>query len=190
MQAGSPGGAQLDEPAVAGEGGPSGPLIRAERPEDAGPIAGVTEAAFRDHPFSRQTEPAIVAALRAAGALSLSLVAEIDGAVVGHVAFSPVVMPDGSDGWFGVGPVSVLPERQRQGIGSMLMRAGLWRMRERGARGCVLVGPPEYYGRFGFRNDPGLVHDGVPREVFLALPFGAGAPRGQVTFHPAFAVTA
>lgn len=161
-------------------------LIREDRASDAGPIAELTAAAFGDHPFSRQTEPFIIRELRAAGALALSLVAEDGERVVGHAAFSPVAMSDGTTGWFGVGPVSVLPDRQGQGIGQALIRDGLARLKARGARGCVLVGDPSYYRRFGFRNPTGLVHEGVPPEVFLALPFDAPIPQDEVTFHPAF----
>jgi len=165
-------------------------LIREERASDAGPIAEVTAAAFRDHPFSRQTEPFIIRGLRDAGALALSLVAQDGERVVGHVAFSPVAMSDGTTGWYGLGPVSVLPEHQGQGIGQVLIREGLARLKARGARGCVLVGDPAYYRRFGFRSPTGLVHEGVPPEVFLALPFDGPVPHGEVTFHPAFRATA
>jgi putative acetyltransferase len=82
--------------------------------------------------------------------------------------------------------VSVLPEYQRTGVGKALMREGLARIRNLGARGCCLVGHPDYYRKFGFRNLPGLVYEGVPPEVFLALPFGGYTPQGTVTFHEAF----
>ena len=91
--------------------------IRSETDADAGAIADLTIAAFRTLPISNHTEQFIIAALRAAKALTVSLVAEIDGRVVGHIAFSPVTMSDGFPGWYGLGPVSVLPEFQRQGIG-------------------------------------------------------------------------
>jgi putative acetyltransferase len=66
------------------------------------------------------------------------------------------------------------------------MREGIARIRNLGARGCCLVGHPDYYRKFGFRNLPGLVYEGVPPEVFLALPFGGYTPQGAVTFHEAF----
>jgi putative acetyltransferase len=116
-------------------------------------------------------------------------VAEIDGRVVGHVAFSPVSMSDGTSGWYGLGPVSVLPSHQGRGIGSALIREGLARIRALGAKGCCLVGHPEYYRRFGFENVPTLVCPGVPPEVFFALAFGGVHPRGTVQFHPGFAAT-
>lgn len=160
--------------------------IREESPSDVDAITHVTLAAFHDHPFSRQTEQFIILALRKVGALSVSLVAEIDGRIVGHVAFSPVTMGDGTPDWYGVGPLSVLPECQKKGIGSALMNAGLSRLKSQGAQGCVLVGDPLYYARFGFRNTPALVLDGVPQEVFLALAFGCPIPQSPVIFHDAF----
>ncbi len=165
-------------------------IIRPEAPADGAAITDVTAAAFRNHPFSQQTEHFIVQALRAAAALTISLVAEIDGRVVGHVAFSPVTMSDGAPDWYGLGPVSVLPELQRRGIGSALINEGLSALRAMGARGCALVGDPGYYVRFGFRNAPGLVYEGVPQQYFLVLPFGGEVPRGIVVFHDAFLATA
>lgn len=163
--------------------------LRHETVADVEAIREVTIAAFKDHPISNQTEHHIVDALRRAGALTVSLVAEIDGRVVGHIAFSPVTMSDGSREWYGLGPVSVIPILQRQGVGSALIREGLASLRRLGASGCALVGDPDYYGRFGFENYPQLIHDGVPQEVFLLLPFGTEVPSGRVQFHPAFLAT-
>jgi putative acetyltransferase len=136
----------------------------------------------------------VVDALRNAGALSVSLVAELDGKIVGHIAFSPVTIADGSEGWYGLGPISVTPDEQRRGIGSMLIRASLERLKKMGGKGCALVGDPAYYVRFGFRNPPELIHEGVPQDVFLALGFDqrpkAKMPRGSVAFHEAFLVKA
>jgi putative acetyltransferase len=117
---------------------------------------------------------------------TVSLVADIDGRVVGHIAFSPVTMSDRSPAWHGLGPVSVLPEHQRQGIGGALIQEGLSRLRALGARGCCLVGHSEYYRRFGFRNVRGLGHEGVPEDVFFAMSFDGHVPRGVVEFHEAF----
>lgn len=161
-------------------------VIRDETAGDSQAITDVTAVAFETLEISSHTEQFIVAALRAAGALTVSLVAELDGRVIGHVAFSPVTIVDGTEGWYGLGPVSVLPEHQRQGIGQALIREGLGRLKAQGARGCVLVGHPEYYPRFGFTNPVGLVVEGVPPDVFFALPFDGRVPHGVVTFHPAF----
>lgn len=161
-------------------------IIRNETSADIEAISAVTEAAFRDHPISEHTEQFIVDALRDAGALTVSLVAEVDGYVVGHIAFSPVTISDGSLDWYGAGPVSVLPEYQRQGVGTSLVNEGLSLLKALGGNGCALVGDPAYYRRFGFRNIPGLIHEGVPREVFLALPFDDEIPQGTVVFHEGF----
>ncbi len=160
--------------------------IRDEADADVNAIAEVTVAAFNTLAISHHTEQFIIEALRAANALTISLVAEVDGRVVGHIAFSPVTLSDGSANWHGLGPVSVLPDYQRQGIGSALILEGLARLKRFGARGCCLVGHPDYYRRFGFRNIRGFVHAGVPEEVFLALVFDGRIPRGMVQFHETF----
>jgi len=160
--------------------------IRSETNTDIGAITEVTIAAFKTLEISHHTEQFIIAALRAAKALTVSLVAEVDGRVVGHIAFSPVTISDGSLNWYGLGPVSVLPQLQRRGIGSVLIREGLSRLKELGARGCCLVGHPEYYRRFGFHNIRGLCHEGVPEEVFFALSLDDHIPQGIVEFHAGF----
>jgi putative acetyltransferase len=161
-------------------------IIRNETASDIKAIAEVTIAAFMTLPISNHTEQFIINSLRAADALTISLVAEIDGRVVGHIAFSPVTISDGSTGWYGLGPVSVLPEYQKQGIGKSLINKGLSMLKESDGQGCTLVGDPNYYKRFGFRNIPGLVHEGIPQEVFLALPFTEKVPQGIVVFHEGF----
>lgn len=161
-------------------------IIRDETRADAAAISAVTIAAFETLRISNHTEQFIIEDLRCAGALSVSLIAEADGAVVGHIAFSPVSLSDGPGDWYGLGPVSVLPEYQRRGIGKALIEAGLLRLKALGAGGCCLVGHPEYYRKFGFQNIPGLVLEGVPPEVFFALSFDGRFPRGEVTFHEGF----
>ena len=161
-------------------------VIRSETDADVSAITEVTVAAFKTLEISNHTEQFIVAALRAARALTLSLVAEVEGRVIGHIAFSPVTISDGTRNWYGLGPVSVLPAYQRQGVGKALIGEGLARLRAMGAQGCCLVGHPDYYRKFGFINMPGLVLEGVPQEVFFALSFDGQAPQGTVTFHEAF----
>jgi putative acetyltransferase len=160
--------------------------VRSETPSDASAIRDVTAAAFKTLAVSNHTEQFIIEALRAAKALAISLVAELDGEVKGHVAFSPVAMSDGTPGWYGLGPVSVLPAYQRRGIGKALIQEGLSRLRAMDAQGCCLVGHPTYYRQFGFRNPSGLVVEGVPPEVFFALSFNGRYPEGTVTFHEGF----
>jgi putative acetyltransferase len=159
-------------------------VVRDETHEEARAITGVTVAAFRTLEVSNHTEQFIIEALRAAGALSL--VAEVSGRVAGHIAFSPVSVSDGSLGWFGLGPVSVFPELQRQGIGNELIREGLERLKALGGKGCCLVGHPDYYRQFGFGNPQWLVIEGVPQEVFFALSFDGSVPQGSVAFHDVF----
>jgi putative acetyltransferase len=164
-------------------------IIRNERDADLEAITEVTKAAFKTLAVSNQTEHFIINALRNAGTLTISLVAEIDGKVIGHIAFSPIEVSGGAGGWYGLGPVSVLPVYQKQGIGKALINKGLSLLKEMKAQGCVLVGDPEYYQRFGFKNFPELVHEGIPQEVFLALPFNENIPEGTAVFHEAFNAT-
>jgi putative acetyltransferase len=161
-------------------------MIRDETKGDVAVISEVTMAAFETLEISNHTEQFIVEALRSAKGLTVSLVAEVDGLVVGHIAFSPVTISDGTTNWYGLGPVSVLPEYQGRGIGSALVREGLSRLKALGAGGCCLVGHPDYYRRLGFENAPGLVCEGVPREVFFALSIDGNLPQGTVQFHEAF----
>ena len=161
-------------------------IIRDETPADHAAITAVIDEAFRGHPHSDGREAAIVVGLRDAGALTLSLVAEDEGRIAGHVAFSPVTIGEGLAGWHGLGPVAVSAGRQRQGIGSQLVTEGLARLRQLGSSGCVLAGDPAYYARFGFRNHPQLTYPGLPAEYFMALSFDGPVPGGVVRYHPAF----
>ncbi|WP_417672996.1 GNAT family N-acetyltransferase [Pseudodonghicola sp.] len=160
--------------------------IRNERPDDRAIIGEITTAAFANHPFSQQTEAAIIDALRDAGALRLSLVAEDGQEILGHAAFSPVEIDGKPGGWYGLGPLSVRPDRQRQGIGGALLREGLARLKDQGAAGVVLVGDPAYYSRFGFGPLPGLRFDGAPARNFMGLVLNGPEAAGTVTFHPGF----
>ena len=164
-------------------------IIRNETKEDIDAISEVTIAAFKNLQIINKTEQFIIHELRNANALTISLVAEMDGCVVGHIAFSPVNISDGSKNWFGLGPISVMPNFQKQGIGKFLLNEGLSLLKSQGAKGCALVGDPGYYQQFGFRNIPSLVHEGVPQEVFLVLPFDKKIPQGTVVFHDSFSAT-
>jgi putative acetyltransferase len=161
-------------------------VIRDETMADAAVITKVTVAAFETLEISNHTEQFIIEALRSASALTLSLVAEADDRVVGHIAFSPVTISDGTKNWYGLGPVSVLPMYQRRGIGKALIQEGLSQLKNLNAKGCCLVGHPQYYRKFGFENVAGLVQEGVPQEVFFALSFDRSFPHGNVMFHEGF----
>ena len=162
-------------------------IIRNETESDIEAISEITKLAFENLPISNHTEQFIINALRNAKALTISLVAEAEKKVVGHIAFSPVTISDGSLDWYGLGPISVLPELQKQGIGKSLMHKGLSLLKTLGAKGCILVGDPGYYERFGFRSLPDLIIDGVPPQYLLALPFEENKIHGTVAFHEGFA---
>ena len=161
-------------------------VIRNENAADVNAIREVTIAAFKTLEISNHTEQLIVEALRAAKALPVSLVAEMNGTVIGHIALSPVSISNGTRDWYGLGPISVLPVYQKQGIGKALIQEGLSRLKAINAQGCCLVGHPDYYRKFGFKSPSGLVVEGVPQEVFFALSFGGCYPQGTVTFHEGF----
>ena len=160
--------------------------IRSESVADVPAIEAVTIRAFLNAPHTSHTEQLIVSELRKAGLLAISLVADVEGTVIGHVAVSPVSVSDGASGWFGFGPISVLPEHQRRGVGSRLMHEALRILREHGAGGCVVLGEPEYYSRFGFQADPNLILPDVPPEYFQAISLDSSRPHGTVSYHQAF----
>lgn len=159
--------------------------VRAERPSDVSPIRALTIAAFESSSYGHNGEAGIVDALRADGALTLSLVAVEDGHLIGHIAFSPVAATGNAD-WSGLGPLSVRPEAQRRGVGSSLVGAGLDRLRGLDAGGCVVLGDPGYYGRFGFESDLLMSFAGEPSVYFQRLVLRGPPPRGEVRYHSAF----
>jgi len=163
-------------------------IIRPEHPADTPDIRSLVTSTFRDAARSDGNEAAIVDALRADGILTVSLVAEDEGRIVGHVAFSPVAVNSQDIGWFGLGPVAVRREKRRRGIGAALIEAGLKRLEVLGARGCVVLGDPAYYGRFGFQSDPGLRFGDASSEHFQRLVIEGEPPQGVVTYSPAFFV--
>ena len=142
--------------------------VREETPDDVSAIRKVNELAFR-----QPQEADIVDALRESCDEFFSLVADCDGEVVGHALFTPVTIetPRGAVRGMGLAPMSVLPGRQRQGVGSALVRHGLAALRDRSCPFVIVLGHPEYYPRFGF--EPASPHDircqweGVPSDAFL-----------------------
>ena len=162
-------------------------MIRPETVADAQAIRDLTTLAFASAPHASGTEAAIIDGLRKDGKLSVSLVAEDSGQIIGHLAFSPVRIGGQDCGWYGLGPVSVAPEAQGKGTGGHLIRDGLSQLRALpGAAGCVVLGDPAYYTRFGFAVNPALIFPDVPPEYFMALAFTGATPAGIVTYHPAF----
>lgn len=160
--------------------------IRDERPGDVQAIYDITQAAFEPMPFSDGDEQDLINALRKDGALAVSLVAARNDEIIGHIAFSRVTINNQPGNWFALGPVSVKPGLQSLGIGSALIHDGIERIKALKADGCVLLGYPAYYRRFGFAHDPQLTCDGQADRYFQQLAFKGTTPRGDVRFHPAF----
>ncbi|WP_169546277.1 GNAT family N-acetyltransferase [Sneathiella aquimaris] len=161
-------------------------IFREETHKDAATITDIIKRAFEKHPHSDQKEHLIVQRLRDQSALTLSLVAEVSGTVVGHIAFSPVTINGDSLDWVGLGPVSVDPDYQNIGIGSGLIKNGLRRIEDSKANGCVLLGEPGFYSRFGFTTSIKLTLPDVPADYFMVRPFGRCVPTGTVSYHSAF----
>jgi len=153
--------------------------IRQETPADAAQVWAVNQRAFE-----RPDEANLVQQLTAAGAVTLSLVAEEDGQVLGHILFSPMTL-DGEHGSLpavGVGPLAVLPERQGQGIGAQLIRSGLDECRRLGHELVFVLGHPDYYPRFGFASTAPMgirCEYDVPPEAFMLVELQPGALAGR-----------
>ncbi|TRD11196.1 N-acetyltransferase [Erythrobacter insulae] len=160
--------------------------IRPEAAGDEKTIHALTTAAFKDMPFADGDEPDLIDRLRAASDLTLSLVAEDVERIVGHIAFSPVTISDGTRDWYGLGPVSVWPELQKKGVGSALIERGIADLRAAGAKGIVLLGSNIYYPRFGFVHEPQLTYKGAPPEYFQCMLLDGELPSGETRFAPAF----
>jgi putative acetyltransferase len=160
--------------------------VRFERLSDHAAIRDVTQRAFAPMPFADGDEHDLISKLRDAGVLALSLVADQGGIVIGQVTFTPAFAADGSEGWYTLGPVAVEPSAQHKGVGCQLIEAGLELLRQRGAAGCVLVGNPLYYCRFGFTLAPHLAPEGGHAEYFQILPLRVAEPKAVIDFHPLF----
>ena len=165
--------------------------IRSEKAADHRAVREVNERAF-----DRPDEAALVDAVRAAADPIVSLVAVDNEQVIGHILFSPVSIDDDDSGSLAMGlaPMAVLPDYQRQGIGSQLVRAGLNECQRIGCSVVVVLGHPEFYPRFGFipASRKGLRSEyAVPDEAFMVVglkPSALDRPRGLVKYHPEFAV--
>ncbi len=160
--------------------------IRPEQPTDIAAISQIITAAFATAPHSGGNEARIVETLRAAGALTVSLVALDRREIVGHAAFSPVAIADIRQGWYGLGPVAVRPDKQGRGFGQSLVQAGIAQLRALRAAGCVVLGDPRYYRRFGFADDPALTYGGQSSPYFQRLILGGPPASGDAVYHSAF----
>jgi putative acetyltransferase len=164
-------------------------IIRAETEADHPAVRRVNECAF-----SRANEADLVDALRKNAWPQVSLVAELDGQVVGHIFFSPVLIESEASSFtaLGLAPMAVLPSLQRQLIGSELVRRGLEACRSIGHEVVVVLGHSEYYPRFGFvpAGQKGLTCEyTVPEEAFMVAELSEGAlagRKGVVKYRPEF----
>lgn len=159
-------------------------LIRNELTGEASAIRAVVTSAMKFLPQASGSEAEIIDKLRANDALSLSLVAEDRGEVVGYLAASDARVGVVTR-WGLIGPLAVLPSRHREGIGSALMAEAILRLRA-SCKGAALVGDPGYYCRFGFRTFAKLSVGDCPPEFIQALPFDGSEPEGELIHHPAF----
>ncbi len=160
--------------------------IREEADGDIEAICTVVRKAFAEAPGGGSLENRTLESLRDDRALALGLVADVDGRIAGHVAFSVARPSRDGDGWYVLGLMAVDPDDQGRGVGSALVHAGLRLLQEREANGCVVLGEPGYYSRFGFRADPLLTLPGAPEGMFQALRLTDAASAGEVVLHPAF----
>ncbi len=164
-------------------------VIRPETPQDIAAIYQVNQLAF-----DRGNEARLVDSLRNSGAVTLSLVAQMDDEIVGHILFSPVTVLNSDGQWAAValGPMAVLPAHQKQGVGSTLIRTGLKELLALGHNVVIVLGHPEYYPRFGFKPSKPLGIQweiNVPEEVFMVAELSKGALNGRtgiVRYHSAF----
>lgn len=164
------------------------------RKENQGDSSGIRYAVERA--FSQADEAALVDALRKRNVITVSLVATVDGRIVGHILFTPVTVESnqGSFQALGLAPLAVLPEFQNGGIGSLLVRKGLEECLLGGHAAVFVLGHPEYYARFGFLPSTtyGIRYEGnVPVEAFMAIELRKGALNGKggiVRFQPEFVV--
>ncbi|WP_342077746.1 N-acetyltransferase [Yoonia sp. SS1-5] len=163
--------------------------IRPETASDTRTIRELTEVAFAPMPYGDGTEGACIDRLRIDGDLTLSLVADEAGEIIGHVAFSPAQISKATGDWYGLGPISVRADRQKQGIGTMLAQAGLKQLKTRGAAGCVLIGRPAVYGPMGFVSDGNLTHGKLDTALVQYIGLNGTPPKGEVTFAPALQET-
>ena len=160
--------------------------IKEESPVHYAAIRHVTKAAFAPMSFSSGAEPNIIETLRAEGDLSLSLVAIGQGGLLGHCAFSPVKITGAAGSWYALGPIAVGPSDQRKGLGRALVKEGLIRLKTQGAQGCVVIGNPQIYARFGFHSDGQLISGALDRALVQRIIFQGPAPAGNISFAPAF----
>ncbi len=164
-------------------------VVRHENRSDIDAIYRLTQRAFAGKPYSGGDEQDLINALRDDGALTLSLVAEDCGVVVGYAAISPALAADGTNGWYALGPIAVDPARQRRGIGGDLINDSMNRLIALQARGCIVLGDTGYYPRHGFVPRPDLAPKDQPAQHYMIRSLNGETPQTVVAFHPTFQMT-
>ncbi len=157
--------------------------VRPETPDDAQAIFDLTKVAFAPMSFADDNDPYLTGRLRDAGDLILSLVGLDAGTIIAHAAFSPATVPCPGR-WAALGPVSVTPDRQKQGLGSKLVADGLARLKGMGFDGCVLIGNPAVYGPMGFMSGK-LTYRDLASSYVMGQSWSGITPEGEITFAPA-----
>ncbi|MEM9579313.1 MAG: N-acetyltransferase [Pseudomonadota bacterium] len=160
--------------------------IRPELSADIATLRDLTARAFAPTTFSDDTEAAALDMLRDTGDLVLSLVATDDSGIIGHVALSPMQSPKG---WVGLGPISVEPARQKQGIGRKLITAGLTAIKAQGHAGVILLGNPAVYAGSGFISDGTLTYQDLPAQYIQYVAFRDPPPPGEIIFSAGLELT-
>lgn len=160
--------------------------IRPEAPGDEAAIHDITKRAFVGRPHSDGDEAEVIDRLRGDGDLALSLVAVSAGTVIGQVSFSTARLSNGETGWYVLGPIAVVPERQGEGVGRALIAAGESAVRDLGAKGMTVLGDPQIYGRFGFVRDTPMRQEDELGTYLQVKTFGPAIPDTTITYARAF----
>ena len=161
-------------------------IVRPEKQSDREIIWELTKLAFSGKPYAGGNEQDLIDNLRELNVLSASLVAVDGSEVVGQITFSPASISSGEGNWYALGPIAVLPHRQSEGIGGLLIEAGMKVIEDMGAWGCILTGDPDYYSRHGFTLANEHCPDNEPEEYFMLRLCGVNKPAGKFAFHDAF----
>lgn len=160
--------------------------IRPEQPGEEVAIHDLVTRAFDGHPYSDGDEQHVIDRLRADGDLVLSLVAVEGDTIIGQITYSRAILLNGDDGWYVLGPVAVEPVHHGKGIGRALIETGEAAMRKRGAKGITVLGNPEIYGRFGFKQETPMWLAGELGWAFQVKSFGAEIPACEQRYVRAF----
>ncbi len=168
-------------------------ILRPELPDDFEQIDRLIRVSFECSSVGYHNEAELVRALRNLGDLKLSVVAEVDDQIVGHIAFSPVKFSmddqfNGHESWFCLAPLAVLPAFQGKMIGQHLVQSGMAGLQKIQASGVIVLGDANYYQRFGFKHIPACTLNQAESEHLLGYSFNARALKGDIILSKGFNV--